>query len=207
MAALPAGGHHVAVRVLVVEDEDALADAIAIYELASKQHVPCFSSSSVRFTTGVQELLKNEKLGAIAGAVTWGDCSYQEGTPDMFFYGIHGIEPLFAGSARKYPVYFNYPWSEEDAVTIDLPAGFSLDNADAPQPFSAGPLSDYKPTMGITQDGKQLVYKRKFFFGGGGGIVFPVDTYPKLKLYFDAVHQADNHTITLKQSAATAATP
>src|SRR5258707_7325045 len=29
MAALPAGGHHVAVRVLVVEDEDALADAIA----------------------------------------------------------------------------------------------------------------------------------------------------------------------------------
>ena len=119
----------------------------------------------------------------------------------------HGIEPLFAGSARKYPVYFNYPWSEEDAVTIDLPAGFSLDNADAPQPFSAGTLSDYKPTMGVTQDGRQLVYKRKFFFGGGGAIVFPVDTYPKLKLYFDAVHQADNHTITLKQSAATAATP
>ncbi len=29
MAALPAGGHHVAVRVLVVEDEEALADAIA----------------------------------------------------------------------------------------------------------------------------------------------------------------------------------
>jgi len=73
-----------------------LADAIAIYDLANKQHVPCFSSSSVRFTTGIQELLKNEKLGGIVGAVTWGDCSYQEGTPDMFFYGIHGIEPLFA---------------------------------------------------------------------------------------------------------------
>jgi hypothetical protein len=40
--------------------------------------------------------LKNEKLGTIAGAVTWGSCSYQEGTPDMFFYGIHGIEPLYA---------------------------------------------------------------------------------------------------------------
>jgi hypothetical protein len=33
--------------------------------------------------------------GTIAGAATWGPCSYQEGTPDMFFYGIHGIEPLF----------------------------------------------------------------------------------------------------------------
>src|SRR5216117_1342638 len=73
-----------------------LADTIAIYDLAKKHKVPCFSSSSLRFAPGVQELLKNEKLGTIAGAATWGPCSYQEGTPDMFFYGIHGIEPLFA---------------------------------------------------------------------------------------------------------------
>ncbi len=72
-----------------------LADAIAIYELAKKHNVPCFSSSSLRFHDGVQDLLKNEQLGTIAGAATWGSCSYQEGTPDMFFYGIHGIEPLF----------------------------------------------------------------------------------------------------------------
>jgi hypothetical protein len=72
-----------------------LADAIAIYELAKKGNVPCFSSSSVRFSPGIQELLKNEQLGTIAGAVTWGSCTYQEGTPDMFFYGIHGIEPLY----------------------------------------------------------------------------------------------------------------
>ena len=73
-----------------------LADAIAIYELAKKHNVPCFSSSSLRFARGIQDLLKNENLGTIAGAVTWGSCSYQEGTPDMFFYGIHGIEPLYA---------------------------------------------------------------------------------------------------------------
>src|SRR5438034_7363076 len=72
-----------------------LADAIAIYELAKKHNVPCFSSSSVRFSPGIQELLKNEQLGTIVGAVTWGSCTYQEGTPDMFFYGIHGIEPLY----------------------------------------------------------------------------------------------------------------
>ncbi|PYK01815.1 MAG: dehydrogenase [Verrucomicrobia bacterium] len=73
-----------------------LADAIVIYELAKKHNVPCFSSSSVRFAPGIQELLKNEKLGTIEGAGTWGPCTYQEGTPDMFFYGIHGIEPLYA---------------------------------------------------------------------------------------------------------------
>jgi hypothetical protein len=72
-----------------------LADAVAIYELAKKHNVPVFSSSSLRFHEGLQELRKNEELGTIAGAATWGSCSYQEGTPDMFFYGIHGIEPLF----------------------------------------------------------------------------------------------------------------
>ncbi len=73
-----------------------LADAIAIYELAKKHQVPCFSSSSLRFVPGIQELLKNEQIGTIVGATTWGSCTFQEGTPDMFFYGIHGIEPLYA---------------------------------------------------------------------------------------------------------------
>lgn len=72
-----------------------LVDAITIYEIAKKNQVPCFSSSSLRFG-GIQELKNNTQLGQIAGAATWGSCSYQEGTPDMFFYGIHGIEALFA---------------------------------------------------------------------------------------------------------------
>jgi predicted dehydrogenase len=72
-----------------------LADAIAIYELARQRQVPCFSSSSLRFSPNVQELKKNAALGQIVGAVTWGPCSYQEGIPDMFYYGIHGIEMLY----------------------------------------------------------------------------------------------------------------
>jgi hypothetical protein len=54
-----------------------------------------FSSSSARFSASLQALLKSEELGPILGASTWGPCSYSTGTPDMFFYGIHGIEPLF----------------------------------------------------------------------------------------------------------------
>lgn len=73
-----------------------LADAVAIYELARAQNVPCFSSSSLRFHAGIQQLMVDSKLGGIVGASTWGPCSYQEDTPDLFFYGIHGIEPLFA---------------------------------------------------------------------------------------------------------------
>lgn len=57
---------------------------------------PMNSRSSLRFIPGIQDLLKNEALGEIVGAATWGSCTYQPGTPDMFFYGIHGIEPLYA---------------------------------------------------------------------------------------------------------------
>lgn len=72
-----------------------LSDAIAIYELAKRYDVPCFSSSSIRFGQNIQSLLDNDQVGDIIGCSTWGPCSYQEGTPDMFFYGIHGIEGLF----------------------------------------------------------------------------------------------------------------
>lgn len=72
-----------------------LADAIVIFDLAKKYNVPCFSSSSHRFGADIRALLNNQTIGSIEGAETWGACSYQEGTPDMFFYGIHGIEPLF----------------------------------------------------------------------------------------------------------------
>src|SRR4051812_40838655 len=72
-----------------------LKDAILIYDLAKQHNVPCFSSSSLRFAPAMQELKNNKSLGQIVGAQVWGSCSYQEGIPDMFFYGIHGIEPLF----------------------------------------------------------------------------------------------------------------
>jgi hypothetical protein len=72
-----------------------LADVIAIFELAKKHRVPVFTSSSLRFGQELQSLKTNPDLGPALEASTWGPCSYSVGTPDMFFYGIHGIEPLF----------------------------------------------------------------------------------------------------------------
>lgn len=116
----------------------------------------------------------------------------------------HGIGPLFSSSARKYDVYFNYPWSEEDEVTITLPAGFALDNPDAPAPFGSADVSDYKPTLSVIDGGKALRFRRKFFFGGKNSIIFPVSGYDRVKAFFDVLHKSDSHTLTLKQSATTA---
>ncbi|HEV7397464.1 MAG TPA: DUF3857 domain-containing protein [Pyrinomonadaceae bacterium] len=116
----------------------------------------------------------------------------------------HGLGPLFTSSQRKNAVYFHYPWSEEDVVNIDLPEGFALDNAEAPAPFSGGAISEYKPSVAITKDGKTLTYKRNFFFGGGGNILFPVNAYTQLKAFFEQVNKEDGHIITLKQGSSTA---
>jgi len=116
----------------------------------------------------------------------------------------HGVEPMFATASRKNQVYFHYPWSEDDKVEIELPAGYALDNADAPAPFGSAPISEYKPKLAVTSDGKTMVYTRTFFFGGGGNVLFPVQSYQQLKAYFDQLHKQDNHSIALKQSAATA---
>ena len=72
-----------------------LAEAIAIFELAKRHNVKVFSSSSSRFGEELRSLIGNEAAGDTLGAATWGPCSYQAGTPDMFFYGVHGIEALF----------------------------------------------------------------------------------------------------------------
>jgi hypothetical protein len=120
----------------------------------------------------------------------------------------HGVGPLFPTSERRHDIYFHYPWSEEDSVTIDLPEGFSLDNPESPAKFGANELSRYEPKAQVTEDGRTLVYSRKFFFNprnAGGPIVFPSTSYSQLKGYFDEVHKQDNHTLSIKQGAPPAA--
>jgi predicted dehydrogenase len=74
-----------------------LADCIAIAELARKHNVAWFSSSSLRFSPGVQAMRtgKNDKVGQVVGCDAWGPCSLEEHHPDLFWYGIHGVEILF----------------------------------------------------------------------------------------------------------------
>ena len=118
----------------------------------------------------------------------------------------HGEPSLFSSATRKYDIYFHYPWSEKDHITIELPLGFALDNPDAPAPVKpemTQGVCGQSIKMRVTTDGRTLIYDRSFFFGGHGTIFFPVQNYTSLKTLFDLFHQADDHTITLKQVAST----
>jgi hypothetical protein len=113
-----------------------------------------------------------------------------------------GVEPLFSTNTRQHDIYFNYPWSERDEVSIDLPAGFALDNADQPGDLDLGEFGYDKIKISITNDQRTLLLTRDFRFSG---VIFPKASYPNLKNAFDAIHRVDNHTITLKQGATAAA--
>ena len=72
-----------------------LADAIAIFRLAREHNVPCFSSSSLRFSPGILDVKDDAKVGDVLGCDARGPCSLEPHHPDLFWYGIHGVETLF----------------------------------------------------------------------------------------------------------------
>lgn len=72
-----------------------LADTIAIFDLARENKVPCFSSSSLRFDKKLQSLAKDPNVGTIKECHATGPVNPLKGHPELFFYGIHGIEMLF----------------------------------------------------------------------------------------------------------------
>jgi predicted dehydrogenase len=71
-----------------------LKDAIAIYETAKKYKVPIFSSSSLRYMESVQDVVKG-KIGNVLGADAFSPATIEKTHPDLFWYGIHGVEILF----------------------------------------------------------------------------------------------------------------
>jgi uncharacterized protein DUF3857/transglutaminase superfamily protein len=110
------------------------------------------------------------------------------------------IGAMFITSERQHPIYFNYPWSEDDEVSIRLPEGWEMDLAEAPSPGKFAQVGSYDVRLG--SDGKSLLYTRKLRFGENGSILFAARSYSALKNAFDFVHQQDSHTVSLKQAAA-----
>ncbi|MEO8073407.1 MAG: DUF3857 and transglutaminase domain-containing protein, partial [Acidobacteriota bacterium] len=85
--------------------------------------------------------------------------------PGFFEYGK---SPLFSTADRKYNVFFHYPWSEVDDIKIELPKGFSLDNADSPATLTdPQKISSLDINISVDNSTNTMIYKRKFYFGGG----------------------------------------
>ena len=73
-----------------------LADVLEIFRLAKQNNVPCWSSSSLRYCPGIVELKEKNTVGKVLGCDVYSPCHLEEHHPDLYWYGVHGVEMLFA---------------------------------------------------------------------------------------------------------------
>lgn len=71
-----------------------LSDAVAIFEAAERHGVPLFSSSSLRYMENAQAI-RHGAIGEVVGADVYSPATLEETHPDLYWYGIHGVETLF----------------------------------------------------------------------------------------------------------------
>lgn len=71
-----------------------LRDGAEIFRLAREARVPVFTSSSLRFAQGTTAV-QHGSIGTVTNAVTGSPAHLEPHHPDLFWYGIHGVESLF----------------------------------------------------------------------------------------------------------------
>lgn len=72
-----------------------LEDTLEIFKQAEAHKVPVFTSSSLRFSPVTQKVARGEVVGKIIGADTFSPAKLEPTHPDLYWYGIHGVETLF----------------------------------------------------------------------------------------------------------------
>jgi predicted dehydrogenase len=170
-----------------------LRDVIAIFRLARENRVPCWSSSSLRYYPGLIEL-KRADVGAIRGAVSTGPAPIEPHHPDLFWYGIHPTEALFAvlGTGCERVVRTHTP--DTDVVTGVWRDGrvgtlIGIRNAAAPYRvtlFGAKAVVDQKPGG----DYAPLLREVMKFFQTGVAPVSPEETI-ELFAFMEAADESE----------------
>ncbi len=72
-----------------------LADTLEIFRLAEAAKVPIFSSSSLRFSKTTRAVHEGS-IGKVLSAETSSPAHLEPTHPDLYWYGVHGCESLYA---------------------------------------------------------------------------------------------------------------
>lgn len=86
-----------------------LGEVVAIFELARRHGVPVFSASSLRFGQATLRARRGA-IGRVLEARTTSPYDVEPHHPELFWYGIHGVESLFTVLG---PGCQEVRWSEE----------------------------------------------------------------------------------------------
>ena len=132
-----------------------LADALEIFRLAGEKKVPCFSASSLRFSSGFQAFRrKTSPLGDVKSCVAWGPLHVEPHHPELFWYGIHGVEILYTimgpgckTVTRAAPDKVVGVWADGRRGTFVAKDGYGAQVEGTRRSGPAGTFDGYKPLV------------------------------------------------------------
>ncbi len=76
-----------------------LKDAVEMRRLARENNIPCWSSSSLRYSPD-QPAKDLAKIGQVTSVYSFGPCELEPHHPDLFWYGIHTVEAMYTVLGR-----------------------------------------------------------------------------------------------------------
>jgi len=98
----------------------------------------------------------------------------------------------FVHAERKYPVYFDYPYTEIDEIHVELPDMLQVESLPAP----ALVRLDYAAySAGYTQQNRELLLKRQLVMGGN---IFGTAKYSELRNFYQQTRASDQQQLLLK---------
>jgi hypothetical protein len=94
---------------------------------------------------------------------------------------------------RKFPIYYEYAFTEEDHISLELPEGYSLETLAAPQTASTK-FARYSNSA--STHGRRVNFERNLKFVG---VYFPVERYEEVRDFFSKVQTGDELQTVLRQ--------
>jgi hypothetical protein len=103
------------------------------------------------------------------------------------------VKRVLKSGPRKYPIYYHYAFTEADALSLEVPEGYSAETLAAPQTTNTK-FAKYSTSASTV--GKRIILERSLKFGG---IYFQPDRYEELRDFFAKVQAGDELQTVLRQ--------
>jgi hypothetical protein len=103
------------------------------------------------------------------------------------------VKRVLKSGPRKYPIYYHYAFTEADALSLEVPEGYSAETLAAPQTTNT---KFAKYSTSASTAGKRVILERSLKFGG---IYFQPDRYDELRDFFAKVQAGDELQTVLRQ--------
>ena len=136
-----------------------LADARAIVRLSRETGTPFFSCSCSRFQPEIQALRTDAGVGKVKKVQGSSPFNVEPHHPDLFWYGIHGVEALYTVMGRGCVSVKREPGDEADVTTGTWKDG-------RVGVFRGVRKGDYKPVLKVWGTGGTAQTKKGFSYDG-----------------------------------------